>query len=266
MPRLAANLSMLFGEHPFLERFEAARRAGFTGVEYLFPYEWEAGRLREALERHGLAQALFNLPAGDWGAGERGIACHPDRRGEFQDGVGRAIDYARALDCPRVNCLAGIAPEGVPADACAETLVENLRFAAGELAAAGVGLLVEPINTRDMPGFFLCRSSQALDLIDRVAAGNLGLQYDAYHMQIMEGDLTRTLEENLARIGHVQIADNPGRHEPGSGEIHYPFVLARLDALGYPGWVGCEYKPRASTLEGLGWARPYLGGPHTGDD
>lgn len=261
MPRFAANLTMLFGEVEFLDRFQAAARAGFRGVEFLFPYPWPAAVLRERLERHGLEQVLFNLPAGDWAGGERGIACHPDRAGEFQDGVGRALEYAKALDCRRLNCLAGIAPAGVPDELVRETLAENLRFAAAKLGVAGIRLLIEPVNTRDIPGFWLCRSAQALSILDQVGSPNLGLQYDAYHMQIMEGDLARTLEANVARIGHVQIADNPGRHEPGTGEIHYPFLFAHLDRIGYGGWVGCEYKPAASTEAGLGWLAPWRGRP-----
>ncbi len=261
MPRFDANLTMLFGEVEFLERFGAAARAGFRGVEYLFPYPWPPAALKECLERHGLEQVLFNLPAGDWAGGERGIACHPDRVGEFQDGVGRALEYAGALGCRRLNCLAGIAPAGVPGERVRETFVSNLRFAALRLGAAGIRLLVEPVNTRDIPGFWLCRTDQALSILDEVGSPDLGLQYDAYHMQIMEGDLARSLEANLARLGHVQIADNPGRHEPGTGEIHYPFLFAHLDRIGYAGWVGCEYKPAASTEAGLGWLAPWRSRP-----
>jgi hydroxypyruvate isomerase len=257
MPRFAANLTMLFGERQFLDRFEAAAGAGFRGVEFLFPYDWPPAVLRERLERHALEQVLFNLPAGDWASGERGIACHPDRVGEFQDGLGRALEYAKALGCSRLNCLAGIAPPTVPAERLRETFVANLRFAATELGEAGIRLLVEPVNTRDIPGFWLCRTAQAMSILEEVGSPNLALQYDAYHMQIMEGDLARTLETNRARIGHVQIADNPGRHEPGTGEIHYPFLLAHLDRIGYTGWVGCEYKPATTTEAGLGWFAPW---------
>ncbi len=259
MPRFAANLTMTFGEVEFLERFAAAAQAGFKGVEYLFPYDYSKDEVAGRLGAHGLVQALHNLPAGDWDAGERGIACHPDRVGEFQDGVGRALDYATALGCERLNCLAGIAPAPADADALRETFVANLRFAAGALADAGITLLTEPINTRDVPGFYLCHTGQANAIIDEVGAPNLALQYDVYHMQIMEGDLAPTIERNIARIAHVQIADTPGRHEPGTGEINYPFLFDHLDRLGYDGWVGCEYKPRAGTVEGLGWAARYLG-------
>ncbi len=259
MPKFAANLTMMFNEVGFLDRFEAAARAGFKGVEYLFPYDFPREELAERLRRHGLAQVLHNLPAGNWGAGERGIACHPDRVGEFQDGVGRAIEYARALGCPQVNCLAGIAPAGVAPDRLRETFVSNLRFAARELEKAGIRLLIEPINTRDIPGFYLCRTAQARSIIQEVGSRNLFLQYDVYHMQIMEGDLARTIESNLDIIRHVQVADNPGRHEPGTGEINYLFLFGFLDKVGYQGWVGCEYRPLNTTAEGLQWLAPYLG-------
>ncbi|TDR53425.1 hydroxypyruvate isomerase [Halomonas ventosae] len=253
MPKFAANLSMLFTEEAFLDRFAAAADAGFRGVEYLFPYEFEAAAIRQRLDDHGLTQVLFNLPAGDWGAGERGIACHPDRVEEFRAGVDQAIEYARVLGNTQVNCLAGIKPEGVSEADAHRTLVDNLRFAAEKLEAAGILLIAEPINTRDIPGFFLNHTEQALAIFDEVGSDNLKLQYDIYHMQIMEGDLAPTIERHLDRIAHVQIADNPGRHEPGTGEIHYPFLFAHLDSLGYTGWIGAEYKPRAGTREGLGW-------------
>ena len=258
MPKLAANLTMLFNEDDFLDRFEAAAKAGFKGVEYLFPYPYPKEQLAEKLEQYGLIQVLHNLPAGDWAKGERGIACLPQRVGEFQDGVGKAIEYASALGCKQVNCLAGIAPPGVAAETVRETFAANLRFAAEELEAAGIRLLIEPCNTRDIPGFYLNRSEQALAIIDQVGSDNLRLQYDIYHMQIMEGDLAPTIERNLERIAHMQLADNPGRNEPGTGEINYPFLLQFIDKLSYQGWIGCEYKPARTTLEGLGWARPYL--------
>jgi len=253
MPKFAANLSMLFTEVEFLDRFAAAARAGFQGVEYLFPYDYPAETLKARLDDNGLTQVLFNLPAGDWAAGERGIACHPDRVEEFRDGVERAIAYARVLGNTQVNCLAGIKPQGVRDDEARQTLIENLRFAAKKLADAGILLIAEPINTRDIPGFFLNRTEQALAIFDEVGSDNLKLQYDIYHMQIMEGDLAPTIETHFARIAHVQIADTPGRHEPGTGEIHYPFLFAHLDRLGYDGWVGAEYKPAGRTEEGLGW-------------
>jgi hydroxypyruvate isomerase len=253
MPKFAANLSMLFTEENFLDRFQAAADAGFKGVEYLFPYDFEPAEIKERLDTHGLTQVLHNLPAGDWGAGERGIACHPDRVEEFRVGVDKAIEYATALGCKQVNCLTGIQPQGVSDEQARQTLVDNLRFAAGKLKAAGILLVAEPVNTRDIPGFFLNRSEQALAIFDEVGSDNLKLQYDIYHMQIMEGDLAPTIETHLARIAHVQLADNPGRHEPGTGEINYPFLFAHLDRLGYDGWIGCEYKPTSTTLEGLGW-------------
>lgn len=257
MPRFAANLTMLFTEHPFLDRFARAAEAGFAGVEYLFPYPYPKEQLADQLQRHGLAQVLHNLPAGDWARGERGIACHPDRRGEFQDGVGHAIDYATTLGCGQVNCLVGKRPEGVAGTVLEDTLVDNLRFAAKALGEAGIDLLVEPINSRDIPGFFLTGSRQTLALLDAVGAPNTRLQYDIYHMQVMEGDLGPTLKALLPRIGHIQVADNPGRHEPGTGEIHYPFLFRLLDTLGYAGWVGAEYVPGSGTEAGLGWFAPY---------
>jgi hydroxypyruvate isomerase len=258
MPKFNANLTMLFNEVDFLDRFKAAKDAGFKGVEYLFPYPYLKDDLAERLQANGLTQVLHNLPAGDWAKGERGIACLPDRVGEFQDGVGKAIEYASALQCTQINCLAGIAPAGVDPAKTRETFVGNLQFAARNLESAGVRLLIEPCNTRDIPGFYLNRSQQALDIIDDVGSDNLFLQYDIYHMQIMEGDLARTIQRNLDSIGHLQLADNPGRNEPGTGEINYPFLFQFIDKLNYSGWIGCEYKPAKSTLEGLGWIRPYL--------
>ncbi len=258
MPKFAANLTMMFNEVDFLERFEAAARAGFKGVEYLFPYAYEKDALAERLRANDLVQVLHNLPAGDWDAGERGIGCHPDRVGEFQDGVGRATEYATALGCTQVNCLAGIAPPSVSAEELREIFVANLKFASSSLKDAGIMLLIEPINTRDIPGFYLCHTNQALAIIEEVGSKNLRLQYDIYHMQIMEGDLARTIAEHVDVIEHMQLADNPGRHEPGTGEINYAFLFAHLDRIGYAGWVGCEYKPQTTTEEGLGWVRSYL--------
>jgi len=253
MPKLAANLTMLWNEVDFLDRFAAAAKAGFRGVEYLFPYAYPKEALAERLARHELVQVLHNLPAGDWAKGDRGNACDPARVGEFQDGVGRAIDYAKALACTQVNCLSGIAPAGVELERVRATFVSNLRFAAGELGAAGIRLLIEPINTYDIPGFFLSRTRQALDIIQDTGSSNLWLQYDIYHMQRMEGELAGTIQANLARIAHLQLADNPGRHEPGTGEINYRFLFDFLDAIGYGGWIGCEYKPKTKTDDGLGW-------------
>ncbi|MGI6853330.1 hydroxypyruvate isomerase [Mesorhizobium sp. 1B3] len=253
MPRFSANLSMLFTEHGFLDRFDAAARAGFEAVEYVGPYDHPPEVVAARLEKNGLTQALFNLPAGDWEGGERGIAVLPDRIEEFRRGIDVAIGYAKALNCGQLNCLAGIAPPDIDRETLEETLVGNLSYAATRLDEAGIRLLVEPINQRDIPGFFLTTSRQAMAIMDRVGSDNLFLQYDIYHMQVMEGDLARTIEVNLGRIAHIQLADNPGRHEPGTGEINYPFLFAHLDRIGYGGWVGAEYKPRNGTEAGLGW-------------
>ena len=258
MPRFSANPSMLFPEHDVLDRFDAAARAGFPGVEYVSPYEHPAEVVAERLARNGLTQALFNMPAGDWAGGERGIGCLPDRVDEFKTGVDQAIEYASALECDRVNCLAGILPQGVSPDAARETFTSNLRYAAGRLAEAGIKLLIEAINTRDLPGFFLTNTRQAVDIIEAVGSDNLFVQYDIYHMQIMEGHLAKTIEAHLPRIAHIQLAEVPGRHEPGTGEIDYGFLLDFIDRAGYDGWIGCEYIPKASTVEGLGWTKPYL--------
>ncbi len=253
MPHFAANLTMLFTEVPFLDRFERAARAGFDAVEFLFPYPFAASDIKARLQANQLKLVLHNLPAGDWDAGERGIACLPDRVDEFRSGVARAIDYAGALGVGQLNCLAGKVPLGATDEMLRRTFVANLRHAAGELKKAGIKLLIEPINTFDIPGFYLNRSAQALALIDEVGSDNLYLQYDIYHAQRMEGELAATLGKHLARIAHVQLADNPGRNEPGTGEINYPFLFQHLDALGYKGTVGCEYKPASSTEAGLGW-------------
>ncbi|WP_280189592.1 hydroxypyruvate isomerase [Delftia sp. PS-11] len=255
MPRFAANLSMLFTEVPFLDRFERAARAGFEAVEFLFPYAHTAQEIKERIDAHGLRIVLHNLPAGDWDAGERGIACDPGRVNEFRAGVAKAVAYAKALEVPQLNCLAGKAPAGADAATLRRTLVDNLRFAATELADAGLRLLIEPINPFDIPGFYLNRTDQALSILDEVGASNAFVQYDIYHAQRTEGELAATLQKHLGRIGHVQLADNPGRNEPGTGEINYPFLFAHLDRIGYQGWVGCEYKPARETESGLGWLR-----------
>jgi hydroxypyruvate isomerase len=257
MPKFAANLTMLYNEIGFLERFDAAAAAGFLGVEFLFPYAFPAAEIRARLERNRLALVLHNLPAGNWEAGERGIACHPDRVGEFQDGVGKAIEYAKALEVPQLNCLAGIAPKGVARDVAQAALVANLAFAAGKLKAEGLRLLIEPINTYDIPGFFLSGTRQALEIIDATGSDNVFVQYDIYHMQRMEGELANTIRKNLSRIRHLQLADNPGRNEPGTGEINYGYLFRTIDALGYDGWIGCEYKPATTTAAGLSWMDPW---------
>lgn len=257
MPRFACNLSMMFGEVEFLDRFSLAAAAGFRAVEFHSPYFYPTSDLAERLAAHRLELALFNLPMGSAEKGEAGLACLPDRKQEFRDGVAQAIEYAAALGCRQLNCLAGIAPAGVPRAALLDMLIENLADAAGRLARAGMRLMVEPLNARDVPGFLLNRSSEAIAAIEATGAPNIFLQYDFYHAQIMEGDLAPTLERLLPRIGHVQFSDNPGRHEPGTGEINFPYLFARLDQLGYAGWVGAEYRPSGRTEASLGWFGAY---------
>ncbi len=261
MPKLAANLSMMFNEVAFMDRFAAAAGAGFKGVEYLFPYDFPAADIAEQLDKNGLEQVLFDFSAGDFEGGERGIAVQAERQGEFQDGVGQAIEYAQTLNCKRLTVLAGLAPQGADFSDLQTTLVDNLKFAASAAAPHGINVLLEPLNTVDTPGFFVFHTDHALSMIEAAGSpANLKLQYDVYHMQIMEGDLIKTIESNLDKIGHIQIADNPGRNEPGTGEINYPGVFARLDGMGYDGWVGCEYRPAGDTAGGLGWASEYLSG------
>ncbi len=253
MPRFSANLTMLFTDVPLLERFARAAAAGFRAVEVQFPYELPAEAIRSELSRHGLTMVLHNLPAGDWAAGDRGIACDPGRRDEFRDGIGRALAYARALGVSRLNCLAGRPASGAGEAETTAVLVDNLRHAAARCAEAGVSLLLEPVNRRDVPGFFVHRTDQAVRIIDEVGAPNLALQYDIYHAQRTEGEVASTLSALISRIGHVQFADNPGRHEPGTGELNFDFIFAHLDRLGYAGWVGAEYKPKGATEAGLDW-------------
>uniref|UniRef100_A0A7C4EJ78 Hydroxypyruvate isomerase n=1 Tax=Fundidesulfovibrio putealis TaxID=270496 RepID=A0A7C4EJ78_9BACT len=253
MPVFAANLTMLFTEAQFLDRFAAAREAGFRHVEYLFPYAHAPELLAKLLKDNGLEQVLFNLPAGDWAAGDRGIACDPARVDEFRAGVPRAVEYARALGVANVNCLAGKIPAGVSPEACRDALVENIRFAADAFADEGLTLLVEFINRKDIPGFFLHGTAQTLSVIDEAGRANVRLQYDVYHAQREEGEIAATLGAHMGRIGHVQVADNPGRHQPGTGELNYPFIFAELDRLGYRGHVGLEYIPRPDTSESLGF-------------
>ncbi|WP_148864605.1 hydroxypyruvate isomerase [Marinobacter fonticola] len=257
MPNFAANLTLLYPELPFLDRFAAAAADGFLGVEYLFPYAWSARVLRERLTDNGLTQVLFNLPPGDWDAGERGIACLPDRTREFEAGLDQALAYAEALACRQINCLAGLPPDELPQQAAWDTLVANLGLAARKLAPQGITLMVEAINSRvDMPGYVLDTAEKVLEAIDATGEANIRLQYDIYHMQIMSGDVIRTLERHLDRIGHIQFADNPGRHEPGTGEINFDFVFKALDRMGYSGWVSAEYHPTGPTSKTLGWLRP----------
>lgn len=259
MPRFSASLTFLFQEVPFLDRFEAAARAGFRAVEFVSPYEHAPEEVARAARDAGVEVALFNLPAGDWARGDRGMACDPARAGEFREGLARALAYAGVLGCPRLHAMAGIRPPGVPEPELRAAWVDAIRVAAGALATEGRALLVEGINPRDMPGYFLVGTAQALALLDEVGARNVHYLYDVYHMQMVEGNLAATLERALPRIGHVQIADVPGRHEPGTGEIAYGFLLRHLDRIGYRGLVGCEYRPAAGTLAGLGWMRQ-LGG------
>jgi hydroxypyruvate isomerase len=258
MPRFSANISMLFRELELPERFEAAAQAGFKAVEIQFPYGWSKRRLGEIAQRAGVEVVLINIPAGDPDKGDRGIACLPSRVAEFREGVARAIEYAGALGCKQVNCLAGVTPPDVDGAKLRETYVSNLRYAAGELERHGMTLLIEPINTRTIPGFYLNKSAQAFAIMNETGAANLKLQYDLFHMRIMGDDLARTLAANLARIGHMQIADVPGRHEPGTGEIDFPHLFDLIDRLGYRGWIGAEYVPTAKTEDGLAWAKKYL--------
>jgi hydroxypyruvate isomerase len=258
MPKFSANLTMLFTDVDFMDRFEKASQFGFKGVEYLFPYGWKKEQLSEKLEKYGLQQVLHNLPAGNWGAGERGIACLSGREGKFQEGVGLAIEYAKALNCKRLNCLVGKTPQGVPPEKVRQTLVSNLQFAAAALEKEGIRLLIEPLNDRDIPGFYLIHTQDALRLMEEVNHSNLWLQYDIYHMQIMEGNLTKTILNNLNRIAHIQLADNPGRHEPGTGEINFTNLFRSIDEARYEGWIGCEYAPVGKTEDGLQWIKPYL--------
>ncbi len=253
MPRLSANLSFLFPDLPFLKRFAAAKFAGFEAVEYVCLYDHPADVLAAAASDAGVDTVLLNVAHGRWADGERGIACHPDRVEEFRASLDQTVAYCRATDCRLVNCLAGLSPIGVDPALLRATFVGNLRHASRVFEDAGIGLLIEPINTRDMPGFYLSRTREAVSIIAEAGVANLALQFDCYHAQVMDGDLTETIRALLPRIGHIQIADNPGRHEPGTGEINYRFLLAELDRLGYGGFVGCEYRPRASTAEGLTW-------------
>ena len=253
MPKFAANLSMLFTEVPFLERFKNASRCGFKAVEFQSPYPFSANTIKQELDQQQLEVVLHNLPAGDWDAGERGIACLPDRTEEFRIGVAKAIEYAQILGAPQVNCLAGIAPASVDSAKVHATFISNLEYASTELKKENIRLLIEPINIFDIPGFYLSRTQQALEILKEVNSDNLFIQYDVYHAHRMEGDLANTLEKNLSKIGHLQIADNPGRNEPGTGEINYRNLFKMIDAIGYKGWIGCEYKPLNKTESGLAW-------------
>jgi hydroxypyruvate isomerase len=257
MPRLCANLSMMFNEVPFLDRFAAAAAAGFEGVEFLFPYEHPAAEIRARLDDAALRQVLFNAPPGDWAGGERGTASLPGRQQEFRDGIQRALDYAGVLGNRLVHVMAGIPPAGLRPGVAAATYVANLAWAAEQAASRGVRLVIEPINHRDMPGFFLNTQAQGAAVVEALGVDRLGLQFDVYHCQITEGDVTKRMEALMPVIAHMQIADVPARNEPGTGEIGWPYVFATMDRLGYDGWVGCEYRPRGDTVEGLSWRRNY---------
>lgn len=258
MIQLAANLSMLFPEHDFLDRFAAARAAGFKAVEYLFPYQWPAELLAEKLEEAGLEQVLFNMPPGDWDNGERGISCLPGREQEFQDGVGQALEYAKVLRAPRLHCMAGVVAEDSDRQVHLETYLQNLDFAARACAEAGLDVLIEPINPYDIPGYFLNHSQQALDVLQQVSHANARLQYDLYHMHRMGDDMPAFIAANVDQIAHIQVAGHPGRHEPDCGEVPFMQAFNTIDAQGYRGWIGCEYNPKTTTIEGLDWAKPYL--------
>jgi len=259
MPRFAANLSMMFNEVGFLDRFDAAARVGFRGVEFLFPYEHPAAEIRRRLDANGLTQALFNMPPGDWAKGERGLAALPGRQAEFREGVARALDYAAALDCKLVHCMAGIVPAGVAPATAAAVYAANLAWAGEQALKAGVRLAIEPINHRDMPGYFLNTQAQGAAIVEAIGRDRIGLQFDVYHVQVTEGDITKRMEQHLPVIAHMQIADVPARNEPGTGEIGWDFVFARMDALGYAGWVGCEYRPASETVAGLAWMKRFAG-------
>jgi 2-dehydrotetronate isomerase len=257
MPKFAANLSFIFQEVEFLDRFAAAAACGFKAVEYLGAYDHPPETVAARLDQHGLAQALFNMPPGNWVAGERGLAALPGREAEFRAGVDTALTYAKATKCRLLHAMAGLVPEGRDRGEAARTYIGNLRYAAERAAAAGVTVIIEPINTRDIPGYFLNTTTQAIAVIDRVGHPNLQLQLDLYHVQIMEGDLAHRIRALAGRYPHIQIAGNPGRHEPDIGEINYPFLFDLLDEIGYEGWIGCEYRPTSDTRAGLGWARRY---------
>ncbi|MCL4747293.1 MAG: hydroxypyruvate isomerase family protein [Burkholderiaceae bacterium] len=255
MPRFAANLSMMYGEVDFIERFGACSRDGFTAVEFLFPYAYPSQRIRDALDRHGLSQVLFNAPPGDWDAGERGTASLPGRESEFRDGIEMAIEYAKVLDCPRVHVMAGVLANEAQRAAHREVFLGNLAWAAARLGDAGLIALIEPINTRDIPGFLLNTQADAHAIVERIGAPNLKVQMDLYHCQIVEGDLAMKIRKYIAAVGHFQIAGVPQRHEPDVGEINYPYLFELIDELGFDGWIGCEYRPRSKTSEGLGWMK-----------
>jgi hydroxypyruvate isomerase len=257
VPKFAANLSMMFQDLGFLDRFDAAAGAGFKGVEFLFPYDHPPQAIAERLEQNRLSLALFNMPPGDWAAGERGIAALPGREREFREGVEQALDYAKATQCPIIHAMAGLVPAGHDRAESERVYVENLHYAVDRLAPEGITTVIEPINTRDIPDYFLNTTSQAMAIIRHVGRPHLHLQLDLYHVQIMEGDLAHRIRALDGNYPHVQIAGNPGRHEPDIGEIQYPYLFDLLDEIGYAGWIGCEYRPEGDTVTGLGWAKQY---------
>ena len=261
MTRIAANLSMLFNDAPFLDRFDRAGAAGFQAVEFLFPYDHPIATVKSALDRNGLSLTLINAPAGDWAAGERGFAARPAKRAEFEASVAKAIDYAAGLGCPRIHVMSGIVADETDPDACEAVWIENLRLAADMAAQAGLDLSIEPLNSRDVPGYFLAHQDPTLALIARLDRRNVLLQFDVYHTQIMDGDIIRRIERLKGGYGHVQIAGVPDRHEPDSGELAYPDIFAAFDRAGFDGYLGCEYNPRGRTEDGLGWAAPFLRSP-----
>jgi hydroxypyruvate isomerase len=259
MPRFCANLSMMFNEVPFLDRFDAAARAGFEAVEFLFPYDHKASEIRTRLDANGLKQALFNMPPGDWAAGERGTAALPGRQADFRASVEKALEYAAVIGCDRLHCMAGIPPAGTAPGTAAALFAINIAWAAERAKAAGVMIIIEPINHRDMPGYFLNTSGQGAAVIEAIGRDRVGLLFDIYHTQITEGDVTSRMKALAPVIGHMQIADVPARNEPGTGEIGWPAVFRQIDAVGYRGWVGCEYRPAGETVSGLGWRTQFLG-------
>ncbi len=257
MPQFAANLSFLYNERDFLDRFAAAAKDDFRAVEFLFPYAYPAAEIAKRLQDHGLKQVLFNMPPGDWSKGERGMAALPGREREFRSAILTSLEYAAALNCTQVHVMAGLVAPGADRAAMRRTYIENLRYAAGEAAKQGVTALIEPINTRDIPGFFLNRQDEAHAILAAVGAPNLKVQMDLYHCQIVEGDVTTKIRQYIANVGHFQIAGVPGRHEPSVGEMNYPYLFAVIDELGFKGWIGCEYVPKVNTTIGLGWISAY---------
>ena len=258
MPRLCANLSMMFNEVPFLDRFEAAARAGFKGVEYLFPYDHPAADIRERLQANGLTQVLFNAAPGDWAGGERGLASLPPRQAEFRGSIGTALDYAGVLGNTLLHVMAGIPPAGLRPGLAAATYAANIAWAAEQAAARGVLIVLEPINQRDMPGFFLRTQEEGAAYVEAFGRDRVGLQFDVYHCQVAQGDVTKRMASLMPAIAHMQVADVPARNEPGTGEIGWPFVFAEMERLGYDGWVGCEYRPAGDTVQGLAWRERFL--------